>query len=373
VKPNLSKLFTPWKDPQSGVVSNILTARAAPLQQVFYFVNSSFSTDNRYLWFYAAFPPAGSMASGRVLGVADLAAQETRICPETAFTTSSPLVDGKTGGVYWCNERVVCHRGPGPEDAARIVCTLPEALFGNRAVRSTATHLTMSPDGRELFLDSHAGRSFFGGTVDIETGTYTPWKEFDRYYNHAQFNPVDRDLVLLAQDHYADVVTGVVTRYEDRLWLLRRNGAFAPLFPRKTLMTHEWWDADGKHLYAVNNHEQFGGPAVVRIDIDTVTPRIVWPGETWHAKDHDHGSLFVRDRTLKGFYRGCPSCVQFRDQDGRETTIVSHNPELHTPGSVYHIDPHPHFSPDGSLIAFTTTVLGRVDVAVVPVEELRGG
>ena len=50
--------FTEWIDPESGVRSYVLTKKLAPLQQSFYFTNSSFSADEQYLWFYAAFPPS---------------------------------------------------------------------------------------------------------------------------------------------------------------------------------------------------------------------------------------------------------------------------------------------------------------------------
>ena len=36
-----SRLFTPWRDPVSGVESFILTARVAPVQQSFYYVTPS--------------------------------------------------------------------------------------------------------------------------------------------------------------------------------------------------------------------------------------------------------------------------------------------------------------------------------------------
>ena len=50
--------FTEWTDPVSNVKSYVLTQAAAPLQQSFYFTNSSLSADEKYLWFYACYPPA---------------------------------------------------------------------------------------------------------------------------------------------------------------------------------------------------------------------------------------------------------------------------------------------------------------------------
>ena len=68
-----SKLFTPCTDPESGVTVYVLTEKVAPVQEAFYFVNDSMDADGRYLWFYCAFPPSGSAAQGRTLGVEEVA------------------------------------------------------------------------------------------------------------------------------------------------------------------------------------------------------------------------------------------------------------------------------------------------------------
>ena len=60
--------FTPWIDPVSGMVSYVLTEQVAPVQQSFYFTNVSVSRDERWLWFYTAFPPNPH----RMLGVVSL-------------------------------------------------------------------------------------------------------------------------------------------------------------------------------------------------------------------------------------------------------------------------------------------------------------
>jgi hypothetical protein len=372
MKPDLSKFFTPYKDPQNGATSYILTTKVAPVQQGFYFVNSSFTKDNRFLWFYCGFPPAGSHRIGRSLGVIDFEKQTINHYPETAFINCSPLVCDKTGGIYWATTKCICYRGPQPKDAVQIVAKLPEELYGERAVKQVATHLTLSPNEKELFLDSQAGHNFFAGTVNIETGLFHLWQKFERLYDHGQFCPIDDNLALLAQENMLDMHTGVKTPYEDRLWLLRRDGSFKPIFPTKTKVTHEWWDTDGKHVYAINNSKQFDGPAIIRVDPQTAKVENVWKGQYWHAHDFDHGRLFIADKHhLTGFYRGCPSSVYFIDvAAGKEKTIISLSPEHHSLGSVYHIDPHPRFSPDGTMTVFTVTVRAEVDVAVAFTDEL---
>ncbi len=367
MQPDLSKFFTQWKDPTSGVISYILTKKVAPVQEAFYFVNSSFSNDNRYLWFYCAFPPSGSNYYGRTLGVIDFKNMSINHFPETAFSESSPLVCDDTGGVYWASEKCLCYRSPDPKEKFEIISNYPNDLFGDKKLGHMATHLTLSPNKKELFFDAQSGIDFFAGTINIENGKFDIWKKFDRKYNHGQVCPVDENLSLLAQENMIDMYTGVKTRYEDRLWLLKRDGTFNPIFPEKTRVTHEWWDSNGIHIYAVNQIEQLNGPAIIRINKNTSEFENIWKGQYWHAHDFNHGKWLVADKHhLTDFYRGCPSSVYFINREiNKELTIISLNPEHHTPGNMYHIDPHPRFSPDGSMIIFTTTVLGEVDVAIV--------
>ncbi len=371
MKPDLSKFFTPYKDPESGVVSCILTKKVAPLQQGFYFVNSAFSTDNRFFWFYCAFPPSGSFKNGRTLGVIDFEKMTINHFPDTAFCDVTPLVCDD-GSVYWGTEHCICRRGPDPAEKTEIVSLHPGDLFGGRAFGQVATHLTLSPNKRELFFDAQSGNRFFAGTIDITNGKYSVWQSFDRLYNHGQICPTDEDIALLAQENMTDPYSGAKIQYEDRLWIIRRDGTFRPIFPRKTRVTHEWWCKDGKHVFAINQVGQMGGPAVIKVNVETGEYENVWQGKFWHAEDFDDARLLVADQHhLSDFYRGCPSKVVFINREsGKSIDIIGLNPEHHTEGSVYHIDPHPRFSTDGSMVVFTTTVRGEVDVALAFTSDL---
>lgn len=366
MKTILKKMFTPYIDPQSGVVSYLLTKRAAPVQQAFYFVNTGFSPSQRYLWFYAAYPPAG----GRVLGVLDFEEGTQQVFPETRFCSESPLVVEE--GVYWASDRFLCFRGPRPQDTTELLAKYPDEFFGDRALGHMATHLTFSPDKKELFFDAKVGADFFAGVFNLQTRQFIIWRHFDRYYNHAQFCPTDPDLVLMAQDNQIDPLTGIKTPYDNRLWLLKRNGDFFPVFRDNIRVTHEWWDQDGDHFYALNQMDQLNGPAIIRFNRHDLTWENFLPGKYWHAHDFNHGKWFVADRhPWTDFYRNCPSDVQFIERESaKRMTIISKNPEIKTPGNIYHIDPHPRFSPDGTMITHTATVSGKVDVALTFTEEI---
>ena len=67
------QLFTPIIQPETGVTIYVLSRKVAPVQEAFYFSNESMTPDGRYLWFYCAFPPSGTAAQGRTLGVVDFA------------------------------------------------------------------------------------------------------------------------------------------------------------------------------------------------------------------------------------------------------------------------------------------------------------
>ena len=91
-----------------------------------------------------------------------------------------------------------------------------------------------------------------------------------------------------------------------------------------------------------------------------------------HAHCSVDGRYLVCDSTER-FYRGCATSVHFMDRQTGKTLKLIDNPALHNfTGANYHIDPHPRFCCDDRFVVFTTTVRGRVDVAVVRIEDLVG-
>ena len=161
-----SAAFRPWTDPESGITSYLLHDRVAPLQQSFYFTNRSFSEDGAYLWFYCAHPPGGNSYEGRSLGVYDVHEEQLRWFPETQFRDASPMVG--PGGVYWCWEYTVYRRGPSANDQVEVVNIVPEEVHRKRAGERLATHLTLSADGRQLFLDASFGREWACGSLPVD-------------------------------------------------------------------------------------------------------------------------------------------------------------------------------------------------------------
>lgn len=371
-----NKNFKSWADPKSRVRSFILTGRVAPLQQSFYFVNPSMTNDGRYLWFYCAFPPAGDANYGRTLGVVDFEYGQIYHYPETQFLDASPMVDLDTGEVYWCNKSDIWKRGPRPQDRPQHIAKFPENLKKG-AIHRIATHLTRSPNKEELCFDAEIGNRSYVGTVSLKTGKFSLWQEFDRCYNHAQFNPQDPNLILLAQDYYFNKVTGKMGRIErdkegklKRMWIIRRGQQAVPIKPKWKSASHEWWSADGNYIYYIDRSK-----GTVRINRHTGEKLLVNPYGRWHGHSSKDNRFFVADNIAdeNGYYRGCAANILFYNRKTRQKVdIVTKAPALssHEKPSVYHVDPHPQFVNNDKYIVYTTSVFGSIDVAIVKTSDL---
>lgn len=367
-----SPLFEPYTHPDSGVTSYLLTERVAPVQEAFYFVNNGWSDDGRYLWFYCAFPPSGYANNGRTLAVVDFEKQTVTHFPDTQFEAASPYVQPDSGDIYWGAHGGVYRRSPDPESPNERINAIPPDLIGERLLVRTATHLTPTADGRAFFVDIRAGLQYLFGTLPVDGGDFELWHRFDRHFNHAQCSPTDPDLIEFSMENHFDQVTGLRIPITDRLWVMRRGGVPRPIFDKPTVVTHEWWDEDGEHVWCIKG--QGGGEerGTWRVNIHTGEREIVWSDGCWHSHHHPTGRYLVGDNNFeKGFYRGCPSTVDFFNRDtGRLVRIMDNPARDDDVGARYHIDPHPRFCVGGAYVTHTTTIRGEIDLAVTPTAEL---
>jgi len=354
-----SKLFTGIKA-EGGLDVYLLEERVAPLQKGFYYINNSWTNNGRYLWFICAYPPSPNF----ILGLIDFENDSVRVFPETQHTDAAPWVDPESGEVYWAIRNEVWCLDPATGNTRYVNC-VPQELIGSRAVPRSVTHLTCSPNGKEFFIDAKVGDHFLFGTLPLDGGAFEFWHRFDRNYNHAQFSPVDNDLILFSQENHPDPLTGLSFPIVDRMWLLRRGGKPTPVFAEAYKCTHEWWDHDGEHVWYIQGKE------TSRINIHTKkVDAIEWPHPTWHATNSRDGKYLVCDSTDR-FYRGCPSRVTFYNCETKKFIPIIKNPEMNRiDGKYYHIDPHPRFCCNDRYIVMTVTVRDKVDLAVIKTEDL---
>lgn len=363
--PEQSPLFARWCDPVSGVESLILSGRVAPLQQSFYYTNPSFTADGRFLWFRAAFPPGACKQAG----VVDFAEGTIRLVPEVQ-QDGGAHVDPASGTIYWATGAELWKRGPLPADRPVLVNVFPADLVRNRRPLTLATHLIPSADGKSFFCDAQCGREWICGDLPLDGSPFRVWQTFDHKYDHAQFSPTDPDLALIAQDHWWDPVTGEPGIVKDRLWLIRRGEKARPILPDDPLPSanrgHEWWDADGEHVWYLDYTE---GPkqGTKKVNIHTGRVEAVWP----HGHSHSHCDR--TGRYLVGDIVSWPAdkwqVAFYNAQTRREVAIVTLLPPCGL-RSAYHVHPHPQFCLNDRYVCYTTNVLGTVDLALTPVEQL---
>ena len=174
-------------------------------------------------------------------------------------------------------------------------------------------------------------------------------------------------MVLFAEENHTDLITGLRIPITNRLWTISCGEAPRPIFEDPKVCSHEWWDADGVHAWSVWGNDTW------RSNVQTgELERIEWPVYCLHAHCSVDGRYLVCDSTER-FYRGCATSVHFMDrQTGKTLKLIDHPAMDNFTGTNYHIDPHPLFCCDDRFVVFTTTVRGRVDVAVVPTENLVG-
>jgi hypothetical protein len=358
--------FTSWTDPASGVESFILSERVAPIQQSFYFTNSSVSKDGQWLWIYAAFPPSPHkfLASFSL----DPTRPEKHLYLQAGFSSASPMVAPEGDAAYFAMGASVYRIAL--DGTLTRICTLSDDYIDHRLLRRLATHLTLSADGRHFLLDGEIGSHWFVGLGDVHSGEVTIIKQFAHHFNHAQFSTTDPELFLIAQDWFYDKVSGRRFEFDHRTWLMNRADtifrSITPDYkPHDSHDCHEWWSQDGMICY------QNYAAGTYEVNVYTNEKTHVWKRPVCHAHCSGDRRYWCADQTpYRWVETGCP-ILFFDRQTGKEIQIISSQAPPIYPRSDYHTDPHPHFSPQGDFVIHTTTVLGGLDVALTPTAPLH--
>jgi hypothetical protein len=371
--------FERWVDPKSGVISYILMERVAPLQQAFYFTNSSVSADERWLWFYASFPPNRHPTLGCVC--LDPATPMIRHFPQAGFLPTSPLVAPEGNAAYFCMANSVYKVSW--DGTVKVVCTLPREYVRYRHLGRLATHLSLSADGKYFLLDGELGNFWWVGLGDVQTGAVKVLREFSVHHDHAQFSPTDPKLFLIPRDHWNDKVSGQRFYLDHRLWLMDIDQTrYEPVRPKdwydhNSNATHEWWSKDGLVCWVDYKKGTY------ECDPYSLETKHVWKRGICHAHCSSDRQYWCADENPYKWSTQPVEILFYDRRKGTERAIVSAMPpppvsqELYRleppycPRDLYHLDPHPHFSPRDSWVVYTTMVRGQVDVALAPVEGIK--
>lgn len=361
--------FTAWTDPKSGVISYVLTERVAPVQKAAYYTAPGISVDGQWLWFRAVFPPH---PRARFLAAVHLDPSDPQIrLFHECHLGANPHVVSPGDTLYVpIRDGIYRFHVDGQMDE---VFRLPSDVVRNRTIFRLCTTLTISADGRWFLLDSHIGDEYLIALVDVQTGEYRPLKTLNRNYHHAMFSPVDPQLFMMGQGPGYDPMTGVKTHIEQRMWIMDIDQTrFEPVqhdlwFNHNCMSCHEWWAPDGNVLWC--DYDE----GVYYADLETRERTLIWPHGMIHADCNSDATLFCGDMNPYKWTREKPCGVFFYDRTNqREVAIASGLPEPPLPRvdrRAYHLDPHPHFSPDDKAVMYTTSALGKVDVAVTPVQQ----
>ena len=357
--------FTKWVDPESKVVSYVLTKRVAPMQWPFYFTNSSISPDGEYLYFFVAFPPNVN----RYLAVVALNPEKPYIAwyPESA-TNVSAMIAPDSSGVYYFAGHLLCYTPVNGK--TRVIGSIPDEYIRNRFVYWVSTHLSISADGKNFLVDGKIGDDFFISTMDVKTGEWKLLHEWPYCHDHAQFSPVNPKEFLIPRDWQHDPSTGKYEFMENRLFIMDTDQTYyRPLWPdywehHDGDSAHEWWSQDGIVCFV----DYAAG--VFECNPKTLEKVHVWKRNIAHAQSNGDRTLFCADQSPYTWNQRPCEILFFNRQKQEEKHIVTAMPKPPEDRGTYHLDPHPHFSPDGRNIIYMTTVLGKVDVAITPVEQL---
>ncbi len=361
--------FTEYTDEKSGVKSYVLTKRVAEVQKQFYFAQSSITQSGKYLWLLCMNPPARYYT----LAVVSLDPDNPFI---RHFPNASPDMTGFPGLAndsddvfFGCYDSI--YRMSVDGELTRVIHLSPEFLH-KRPIEHLISHASISADNKYILLDMQIGGNWYLAAGNIKTGEVKLLNKFRACYKHAMFSPTDPSLILLDQDWIRDRQTGEYFPINNRIWLTNTECTmFEPLLPKEFYAradsegAHDYFSADGTYICW---SDYFHGAYECNIKTREVTH--VWHRPICHSHASRDREMLVGDQSPYS-WKATPCRTIFYDRKtNKEIDIFSALPYIDY-DRFYHIDPHPQFCLNDSLIVSTTTVMdGRVDVAITPVAPL---
>lgn len=360
--------FTRWEDPGTGVINYALTERLAPIQRALYFITPSISQDGQWLWFMAMFPPSrhGILAAVSL----DPDQPKIQLYPQ-ALLFGNPMLSPSSDGVYVPVENGIHFMDL--NGAMRRIFRMPKELLKDRHLFRLVTDLTVSCDGKHLLLDSLIGDKTLISLVSIDSGEMRQIRWFDRDLHHAQFSYHDPTLFMLGESPYYHPLTGRKTPIDRRMWLMDTSGKRCePLFEDlhfgvNCSSCHEWWTREGKVQWCDYDD------GIYEADIETRERKLIWPHPMIHGQVDPSGRFICGDyHPYKWSHKNPCGVFLFDRENEKEIALASSMPmpkvfEQENDWRSFHLDPHPHFSPDGRYVVYSGTPLNKSDVVLASV------
>ncbi len=183
---------------------------------------------------------------------------------------------------------------------------------------------------------------------DVKKGETRVVYEVDRWLNHAQMRPYDSSTIMFCQEGPGDLIIA-------RLWLINSDGSdlrnARPKEKYAGSVTHEYWLDDGSKLAYVCSFKDDREKSTVRfMDPVTLEEEIVMEiTRSSHLMSNHDNSLIVGDSTKDiGF-------IVLMDVNNKtEARICYHGSTWKSYGNTQDAHPHPAFSPDSSMVIFTS-------------------
>lgn len=380
--PEKSNLFKPFVDPESGVVSYVLQYGAPDdNRQSLYFISKSMTEDGRFLVFWYTEGNERKGAGPRHLMLADLRKDKVF---DLGAIRMTPFIETRDDyAVYGDPEKGFFRRDFRAPDKEIKLCDIPGELSSLGNITRLATHLTLTRDRRQAFLDAavrtpEGKERYLQGLLDLETGAWDPWGETSWNCNHGQLNPVDDSLALCAWEsawEEAGKAYQDSTGWYPRMWLVRKGSK--ELLPAREInfASHEIWDDDGKGISWCGHGWLVDEQCVYHHDLASGEQQ-AWakvPGARHNSCSPDNRYV-VTDQAPETWWRGCKWRVAFYNREsGKSVWLYSTRDELMPQDnqSKLHPDPHPHFVMNGRYVVSTASNAdGHMDLFVTPVAQM---
>lgn len=294
-----------------------------------------------------------------------------------AFPVHSEIVSKKTNEIFYQNKDSVISYNI-KTNKRKLVCVLPSKEYGIVTVNSTGTLLAGSyadPQEREILKKNPQKGSFFNliydakmlhtlFLIDLKTGKVSDLFSDHAWLNHLQFSPTDPHLLMFCHEGPWHKV--------DRIWTIDVVKKNTPVLIHKRTMDmeiagHEWFGADGKHIYFDLQKPRGKTFFVGKVNLKTNEEQdFELQRNEWSV----HFTTSWKEDILAGD-GGAPTSVA-KAADGQWIYLFHYDGNklkstklVNMKNHNYNLEPNVHFSPDNKWIIFRANFEGYDNIYAV--------